>query len=246
MQEEEEAKERKNKKRAAKLQRKAERIAEMDKRLELKLALRTDDFFEKIEANLGPVIELARQVQGKNKGISQPASASGSGSDSGDSATEDIRRQTRNQTIRDKRKRGPEPVFEGNPPMITPTKRTPQTVRGKRVTTTCRVKPKSQLTTKLSPYMDKRKGSPGSTIAKLKFRNKVIDEIRGLDAQELQAICKAEGVPYHGKIESIFDIASYRTRVEFGEIQTEEASNLVEIEDEVSTTLEDNEPESKA
>ncbi|GBG88851.1 hypothetical protein CBR_g48463 [Chara braunii] len=111
MEEAEEAKERKNKKRAAKLQREAERIAEMDKRLKMKLALRTGDFFEKIEANLGPVIELARHVKGKNKGISQPASASGSGSDGDDSATEDIRRQTRNLTIGDKRKRGPEPVF---------------------------------------------------------------------------------------------------------------------------------------
>ncbi|GBG85835.1 hypothetical protein CBR_g40645 [Chara braunii] len=62
-------------------------------------------------------------------------------------------------------------------------------------------------------------------------------DFRTLDALELQGICKDERVAYNGKIDAIFDIASHRARVHFGEIEAIDVSSATELENEESTTV---------
>ncbi|GBG84733.1 hypothetical protein CBR_g39109 [Chara braunii] len=239
--EEKEAREKKEKKRLAKLKKDAEREAEMDKRFEIRIAIRTGDFFDWMEANLGRALEFAKKVKGKKKVVVLSKEDSEHASSS--SETEKLRQKTGRLTISEKRKRGPEPVFDDSPPMITP-KRTPWTQTTKGGATTGRItSSKHKMKTKLSPYVENNKTNLSNILAKLHFRNQVMEEIRCLDAQELQSICKNEGVTYNGKMEAIFDIASHRTRVAFGEIPGCEQSESVELEDEDITTVDEGEPE---
>ncbi|GBG71944.1 hypothetical protein CBR_g10881 [Chara braunii] len=84
-----------------------------------------------------------------------------------------------------------------------------------------RLESKAKVRTKLSPYVEKLKKTPGqpSTVEKLRFRNQQMKDLRALGALELQGICKDEGVAYNDTVDAIFDIASYRTRVHFGDIE---------------------------
>ncbi|GBG65855.1 hypothetical protein CBR_g53827 [Chara braunii] len=238
----EELREKKERKLRAKLQKEAERDAEMEKKMEMRLAARTDDFFNKMEESLGPVLEFAKKAKGKKKIrvlSNDETSAQSSGSE-----TEQLHKKAGKLTISEKRKRGPEPVFEDSPQMITPSKRTPRTKAKEGVAVGRITCSRSKIKTKLSPLIARQKSPGGSEVlAKLQFRNQAIDEIRGLDAQELQLICKNEGVNYNGKIEAIFDIASHYTRVAFGEIEGTTMSESGEREEEDSTTVDAEEPD---
>ncbi|GBG89219.1 hypothetical protein CBR_g48927 [Chara braunii] len=195
--EEKETREKKEKKRLAKLQKDAEREAEIDKRFEIRMAIRTGDFFERMEANLGSAVEFAKKVKGKKKVVVLSEEDSEHASSS--SETERLRKKMGRLTINEKRKRGPEPVFDDSRQMITPSKRTPRTQTTKGGATTGRItRSKHKIKTKLSPYVEKNNTSPSNILAKLRFRNQVMEEIRCLDAQELQSICKNEGVTYNG------------------------------------------------
>ncbi|GBG83636.1 hypothetical protein CBR_g37439 [Chara braunii] len=55
-----------------------------------------------------------------------------------------------------------------------------------------------------------------SALERLCYRNKMIDELKSLDAAQLQKMCKKEGIPYNGKIESILDIADTKVSAKFG------------------------------
>ncbi|GBG70404.1 hypothetical protein CBR_g6532 [Chara braunii] len=244
---EKEQRHKKEKKRRTKLQKEAECEAEMNKKLKMQLTLRTVDFFERREANLDPVLEFARKAKGKKKVLVLSDEDAAQGSSESESETEKLRKKAGKLTISEKRKRGPKPVFEDSPLMVTPSKRTPWTkakegANGGRVT-----RSHNKIKTKMSPYVEKMKKSPGRTdaLAKLRFCNQAMDKIRGLDAQELQLICKNEGVSYSGKVEAIFDIARHRTRVAFGEIEGVEQSKSGDFEDKDSTTVDVDEPEAE-
>ncbi|GBG61089.1 hypothetical protein CBR_g19165 [Chara braunii] len=232
----------KERKRLEKLQKEKERDAEFEKKMEMQLAMKTGDFFDRLEANLGPVLNVLKQTRGKKQAvcISDPGSESGPGSYGSD--TEEIRSQTQKLTIHEKRNRGPEPVLEDSPPMLTPAKRTPRGTKEKGAAATTRVtRSKAKMKTNLSPYMAKMKKTPGQpgTVANLRYHNQAMEELRNLGAQELQAICKDEGIAYNGKIDGIFDIASHRTRKNFGEVEPVDMSGVFEAEEETSVTGDD-------
>ncbi|GBG63744.1 hypothetical protein CBR_g39288 [Chara braunii] len=67
-------------------------------------------------------------------------------------------------------------------------------------------------------------------LERLRHRNKIIDELKTLDAVELQKLCKKEGVPYNGKIESILDIADVRAMMKFG-TATQESAEVICVEE---------------
>ncbi|GBG73425.1 hypothetical protein CBR_g16141 [Chara braunii] len=239
---EKEAREKKERKRLEKLQKEKERDAEFEKKMEMQLAMKTGRFLDRLEANLGPVLDVLKQARGKKQvaHISDPGSESGSGSSG--SETEAIRPQTRKLTIHEKRNRGPEPVFEDSPPMVTPTKRKSRGAKEKGAAAATRgTRSKAKLKTKISPYLAKTKKSPGqpSTVVKLRYRNQAMDVLRNLDAHELQGICKYKGIAYTGKIDAIFDIASHRTRKHFGEVEPIDLSEVLEVEEEASATGDD-------
>ncbi|GBG80792.1 hypothetical protein CBR_g31348 [Chara braunii] len=210
---EQKAREKKEQKRIEKKMRDAQRDAEIDKKMKLQLVIKTGDFFNRMEAILGPVLDFVRKVKPAKQQVHIP---SDSGDESYESGTEDIRARTKKLTIHEKRKRGPEVVLEDSPPMITPAKQTPRRSEQKRKNTTTpgRVtRSKAKLKTKLSPFVERLKKTPGrpSTVEKLRYHNQQMEELRTLDALELQGICKDECVAYSGKIDAIFDIASHRT-----------------------------------
>ncbi|GBG81970.1 hypothetical protein CBR_g34151 [Chara braunii] len=228
---EQKAREKKEQKRIEKQTREAQRAAEIDKKVELQLAIKTGDFLNRMEASLGAVLEFAQKVKPVKQKVHIP---SDSGDESYESGTEDIRAKTKKLTIHEKRKRGPEVVFEDSPPMVTSAKRTPRRSEQKKKDTNTPVRITrsiAKLKTKLSPLIDKFKKIPGqpSTVEKLRYRNQQMKDLRSLDALELQGICKDERVAYVGKIDAIFDIASHRTRLHFGEIEAiEPVLNLAE------------------
>ncbi|GBG91153.1 hypothetical protein CBR_g52034 [Chara braunii] len=206
---EKKAKEKKERRRLEKLQREQERDAELEKKMEMQLAMKTGDFF-------GPVLNVVRKAKAKKQVVTISDHDSESEHGSHGSDTEGIRTQTRRLTINEKRKRGPEPAFEDSPPMLTPAKRTPRGAKEKGAAAAGRVaRSKAKLKTKLSPYLARMKKTPGQpgTVAKLRYRNQAMEELRNLDAQELQAICKEEGIAYNGKVDAIFDIARRLQRV---------------------------------
>ncbi|GBG88680.1 hypothetical protein CBR_g48212 [Chara braunii] len=222
--------------------------AEIDKKLEIQLAIKTGDFFDRMEANLGLVLEFVRKTRTAKRPVRVPDN---SDDDSGGRATEDIRARTKNLTIHEKRKRGPEVVFDDSPPLLTPAKRKPRrTDTKKKVVRTPghATRSKAKVKTKLSPYVEKLKKTPGqpSTVEKLRFRNQQMEDLRALGALELEGTCKDEGVAYNGKVDSIFDIASYRTRVHFGDIEPIDLSIVADQPDEESATANDEVTEQEA
>ncbi|GBG62612.1 hypothetical protein CBR_g31248 [Chara braunii] len=106
---EQKAREKKEQKRIEKRIRDAQRTTEIDKKMELQLAIKTSDFFNRMEASLGPVLDFVRKVKPVKQQMHIP---SNSGDESYESATEDIRARTKKLTIHEKRKRGPEVEFE--------------------------------------------------------------------------------------------------------------------------------------
>ncbi|GBG87473.1 hypothetical protein CBR_g45531 [Chara braunii] len=104
--------EKKECKRVAKLQKEVDRDAEMNKRMELQLAIKTSDFFYRMEANLGLTLEL---VQRKAKKQVERTGMHSSEHEGSDSATEEICTRTGHLTINEKQKRGPELVFDDSP-----------------------------------------------------------------------------------------------------------------------------------
>ncbi|GBG72011.1 hypothetical protein CBR_g10947 [Chara braunii] len=67
-------------------------------------------------------------------------------------------------------------------------------------------------------------------LERLRYRNKMIDELKSLDAVELQKLCKKEGIPYDGKIESILDIADMKTMKKFG-TTTQKIAEVISVEE---------------
>ncbi|GBG70899.1 hypothetical protein CBR_g8200 [Chara braunii] len=245
---EQKAREKKEQKRIEKQMREAQRAAEIDKKLGLQLAIKTGDFFNRMEANFGPALEFAQKVKPVKQQVHVPSDSS---NESYESGIEDIRARTKKLTIHEKRKRGPEVVLEDSPPMVTLTKRTPRRLELKKkdANTPGRVtRSKAKLKTKLSPLIDKFKKTLGqpSTVEKRRYRNQQMEELRSLDALELQGICKDERVAYVGKIDAIFDVASHRTRLHFGEIEAIEVSSATELVEDEAATVEGDEEENDA
>ncbi|GBG60811.1 hypothetical protein CBR_g12549 [Chara braunii] len=109
-------------------------------------------------------------------------------------------------------------------------------------------KSKRKIKTRLSLIVEKMKTPvAGGTVAKLRYRNQVMEEIKGLDATKLQTICKEEGIWYAGKIDAIFDIASHCTRLNFDEV-THRKEEVIKITEEVEddTTVDEPEDEGEA
>ncbi|GBG75661.1 hypothetical protein CBR_g20288 [Chara braunii] len=171
--------------------------------------------------------------KGKRKVMSGSGSDRHSSEESDTSVTQEITKKAGKLTIAEKRKRGPEPVFEDGPPMELSPKRTPKRGMTKPIKLCARLtrakvkqtggKKPSPVKTPLSrrkPCMKKNTPLPKSvtkgTLARLRFKEQVMRELKDLDAAELQRICKEEGVPYDKKVEAIFDIAERRANIAFG------------------------------
>ncbi|GBG77711.1 hypothetical protein CBR_g24158 [Chara braunii] len=221
--------ERKEQTRLEKRQRDEQRDAEIDKKLEIQLAIKTGDFFDRMEANLVPVLDFVHKAKPAKKQVHAPDDSEDR---SGDNATKEIRTRTRGLTINEKRKRGPEVVVDDSPPITTPAKRSLRRTDAKKKTSTPgRVtRSKAKMKTKLSPYAEKFKKTPGrpSTLEKPRYRNQQMEEPRSLDVLGVQGICKDEQVVYNGEIDAM----------RFGDVEPIGLPTTIDQLGDESTTLE--------
>ncbi|GBG66793.1 hypothetical protein CBR_g68779 [Chara braunii] len=96
----------------------------------------------------------------------------------------------------------------GRPPMVRSPVKTPMSVRKTPKTPkTVRVTPPL-----MPPYTPVTRGA----LERLRYRNKMIDDLKALDVIELQKQCKSEEIPYNGKIEAILDIVDIKVLARFG------------------------------
>ncbi|GBG64866.1 hypothetical protein CBR_g48334 [Chara braunii] len=219
-----------------------ERRAELQKDLQIQLAMHVGDLEDRLVQRLHQVVAApTRLIRGKKKvtyqsDVDESSSSQGDGSDT--SVTQQLSACAERLAISEKRKRGPEPVFEDpSPPMEQPAKRTPKRGILKPVKLTRRLTrskskkggggltPTSASKKIATPLSKKRTPAkrrtptlmPHSkaTLERLRYRDNALRELKDLDATELQRICRKEDIHYDKKIEAIFDIADHRTERAF-------------------------------
>ncbi|GBG59442.1 hypothetical protein CBR_g38467 [Chara braunii] len=260
-------------KKKEKLRKEAEQRAEMRKDLRLEMCMdlheMNDEFIAEIKQTVLPACFPPQQEKGKQKMeyISEGYSSSSDSQErSNTSVTQKIKEKTGKLSITDKRKRGPEPVFEDSPPMESPAKRTPmrgtvkpvklcmcltrtkanqgentpvgRKTRGSRK----RVSPmKTPLTHRKSAI---KKASPATTsatkvsLARMRYKDVVMKELKDLEAPELQKICKEEGIHYDKKIDVIFYIAEHRAQLTLGDGSPVKA-DVIALESDAGTVQQD-------
>ncbi|GBG90820.1 hypothetical protein CBR_g51325 [Chara braunii] len=243
------------KKEEGKARKEADRIEEMNKNLDIKVAVRVGELWEDVREDLRQEIREAigklfvAVTRGKQKKIQPAVSASDNSGSS--SETEEPSTRTRNLCITEKRKRGEEPVFEDSPPTELPPKRTPRKT-GKPVNLTfkltrSRAKEKMKTVTptpKKTPASIHKKKIPTSIgmVARLKLEKQFMHELKNLDALVLQNVCSDEGIPYNGKFEAVFDIAAHHIKLAYDTDDEDEAETSQEAETK-ETTEGDGKPE---
>ncbi|GBG78999.1 hypothetical protein CBR_g28712 [Chara braunii] len=89
-----------------------------------------------------------------------------------------------------------------------------------------RAQMKKDVDISMAPFTPFTRGA----LERLRYRNKMIDALKALDVVELQKCCKAEGIPYNGKIEAVLDIADVKVLIRFG-TTTQGADNVICIEE---------------
>ncbi|GBG80120.1 hypothetical protein CBR_g30487 [Chara braunii] len=219
-------------KKEEKTRREAEIKQELHKSLDVRMAVRVKELREDVREDVRQEIreaisELSLAVsRGKRKKVETAVPARESSASS--SETEELNLQTRRLCMSDKRKRGPDSLLEGSPPMEMPPKRTPK--RGPRSAAISgrltRAKARTQKTItprKTPPSICKKTPAAIGIAGRLRFEKRVLNNLKNLDVLVLQNICKDEGISYNGKFEAIFDIAAHRTHVAYGTDDDEEA-----------------------
>ncbi|GBG60003.1 hypothetical protein CBR_g333 [Chara braunii] len=168
--------------------------------------------------------------------------------------------KTRKLCLSEKRKHGPEPVFEDSPPMEQHRKWTPERGIMKLVQLTARMtRARTKKNAGLSPISPKKrtpvktplsrkktrtsakKLSPGmqpipttkGALTRLRYLNAELKRLKDFDATELQRICKEEGIHYDKKVDAIFEILEHRTELALGKEETQEADVIQIIGSEV-------------
>ncbi|GBG75824.1 hypothetical protein CBR_g21069 [Chara braunii] len=245
--EEKARRERKAMKKREKVHQEAEYKAELKKDLGIQVAVMMNEMQGNLVDNWRNIVggsHLARDTdKGKKKVVFESGdevSAEGSGGESETSVTQEIREKAERLCLSKKRKRGPDPVFEGSPPMektpkrtlkqgtLKPTKLSTRMTRSKArktVKTLGSAKRRSPVKTPLS--MRRKTSTRGKSpsgiltpsskgaLARLRFMNAAMKELKDFDALELQRICKEEGIHYDKKVDAIFDIVEHRTTLAF-------------------------------
>ncbi|GBG90927.1 hypothetical protein CBR_g51532 [Chara braunii] len=116
-------------KRRKELELEAERRLEMKKDNEMQLAIRLSELEDNVTCRVESVTRPLRELVklGKKKvtyATGSESSATNEDEGSNISVTQELNSKTERLCISEKRKRGPDPLFEGSPPMETPPKRT--------------------------------------------------------------------------------------------------------------------------
>ncbi|GBG76769.1 hypothetical protein CBR_g22985 [Chara braunii] len=233
--------EEKTRKKKEKRRREAEQKTKLKKDLNMQLVLRFGELEEKFVNKMRQaVVELQKPPSGKGKVVRHEPEYSGSSGESEASITQELSERTAKLVISEKRKRGPEKAVGNSPPMESPAKRTPKQgrkpatyagrmtqARTKIIKSSGSAKRKTLVRMPLSARKKKilplipRTVTPDAkgALARYKYRNLMMMELKQLDASELQRICREKGVSCDGKVDTIFDIADHRIYLHFGDDQ---------------------------
>ncbi|GBG75278.1 hypothetical protein CBR_g19911 [Chara braunii] len=251
-----EAKARKAKKKANKAKLEEQRIAAMKKDMDIQVKLTVKEAMKDVllGTEIPDALVAAKLLESKGKQKVTYASDDEYLSDfervSGEA--EEIPGRTGKLTIQEKRKRGPDPVFEDSPLMELQAKRTPKRTprRGTRGTvhlTPRMTRSKTKSKVRLSPNTKEKikaaakRKIPASCgiVGRYKFRDEVIHQLKILDAITLQNICNEEGVSYNGKIDAIFDLVDHWTHIAYCTEEKEAEHEEVKPEEEEVTSADE-------
>ncbi|GBG64186.1 hypothetical protein CBR_g40886 [Chara braunii] len=177
----------------------------------------------------------------------------GGGGESETSVTQEIREKAGRLCLSEKRKRGPDPVFEDNPPMEKTPKKTPKRKTLKPIKLSTHKTLSKAIKTVKTPGSAKRRSpvkiplsmrrktptkgkspsgilTPSSkgALVRLRFMNTASEELKDFDASELQWICKEKGIHYDKKVDAIFDIVEHLTALAF-DSTTEHEPDVIRI-----------------
>ncbi|GBG66544.1 hypothetical protein CBR_g63126 [Chara braunii] len=181
---------RKKKKKEEKERKDVALTEEMNKKLDIKMAVRVGELREDVREDMKYEIrEAINQLFGVlAKGKQKVGSLTPTRSESiaSSSETEELSAKTRKLCINEKQKRA-----KNDTKTISPRKM-PASIRKKKILASIGI------------------------VGRLKFEKQVMQELKALDALVLQNTCKEEGIPYNGKFEAIFNIAAHRTRMAYG------------------------------
>ncbi|GBG73621.1 hypothetical protein CBR_g16964 [Chara braunii] len=248
----------KAKKKKDRLRCEAESRAELKKDLGMQLVMQVSEMEEKFVQRMKRALaELQKLPSGKGKGVKQFSDTDVSGSGSEASVMQELSERTTCLVISEKWMRGPDKVVGDNPTIQSSAKRTPRQrrkqatfagrmtrARAKVVKSPGSVKRTTPVRTPLSAAKRQVLSlTPGlatpnakGSLARYKYRILAMMGLKQLDANELQRICRDEGIPYDGKIDVIFDIADHRTYLHFGEEQAPlKPIETIRIEDSETT-----------
>ncbi|GBG80207.1 hypothetical protein CBR_g30574 [Chara braunii] len=201
----------------------AERRAKMKKNKDIHLAVRLnkieDNWFERLNQVVGRLYTTTMD-KGKCKVVHQSENNStfDDSEKSDTSIAQELNERTGRLCISEKRKRGQEHVFKDSPPMEQPPRRTPKSGILKPVQLSTRItRSKSKKATSRAPVVKTSVKTPFSVmktpklakktpqhvrvytpvtrgaLERLRYRNKMIDDLKHMDAVELQRICKEDG-----------------------------------------------------
>ncbi|GBG74332.1 hypothetical protein CBR_g18743 [Chara braunii] len=112
-------------KKEEKVRREAEKFEEVNKHLDIKVALRVGELREDVRLEIREAINDLCCAVARGKQKVNPFSGPGHESSASSSDTEELSESARNLSISEKRKREPEPVFDDSLPMEQPLKHTP-------------------------------------------------------------------------------------------------------------------------
>ncbi|GBG90905.1 hypothetical protein CBR_g51412 [Chara braunii] len=214
----------------------------MQKDLQIQLAMHVGKLEDRLVQWLHQAVAVPTILERGKKKVSYHSDVDESSSSQGDasdtSVTQELSACAERLAISEKRKRGPEPVFEDpSPPMELPVKHTPKRGILKPVKLTGRLtRSKSKkggggltptlASKKIATPLSKRRTSTQkktsiltlhskATLEHLRYRDNILRELKDLDATELQRICREKAIHYDKKIEAIFDIEDHRTERAF-------------------------------
>ncbi|GBG61678.1 hypothetical protein CBR_g23194 [Chara braunii] len=229
-----------------------------------------DDWLHQWKTSVLPAIAgSVKDIKGKKKVefVSEEDDESGYNTEESEtSVTQELSEKTERLCLSEKRKREEDVRMEDSPPMEQPAKQTPRrqalkpSAANPRVTrsrskakglrSVIPAKARTPVKTPLSKLSKTKKGSPSGrltpaskVLARLKFRDAIIKEIKECNANELQRMCREEGLHYEGKLDAIFDLAEHRAKQHFGregdiEGEVVRLTDLGEAEAEVSEETE--------
>ncbi|GBG84046.1 hypothetical protein CBR_g37923 [Chara braunii] len=239
------AKQREEEERMEREQRMARKI-EKEKRAEIKqmklakyvdvqLSLKIGELRDEIRQ------ELRKVIRGKSK-EKAPVPSDDDSDNGSDDDTEDLSARTGQLTLNEERKRGGDPGFEDNPPMVGPLKRTPacQTVivptkltpRLKSRTPKTKLKSSMKVRVRGRPTSSKKIPAECREDGKYRYLETLRRDLIDMDAKTMESMCKDVGIDYSGKMHAIFDIANQKANEAYGSGHESGAAEKESVEDE--------------